>query len=63
MQSKVGQLIGLVRVAQKMVVLSPDDVGVRVRLKVLFTAGREGAGSRTLAKNFVKKVSQSAAGG
>ncbi|KAF1366239.1 IS3 family transposase [Yokenella regensburgei] len=31
---------------------SPDDVGIRARLKALFTANREGVGSRTLAKKL-----------
>lgn len=34
------------------VVSSPGDVGIRVRLKALFTASRESAGSRTLVKKL-----------
>ncbi|WP_181575535.1 IS3 family transposase [Kluyvera cryocrescens] len=37
---------------KKPIVLSPDDVGIRIRLKALFTASREGAGSRTLVKKL-----------
>ncbi|KGT86879.1 hypothetical protein NG99_24475, partial [Erwinia typographi] len=37
---------------KKPVASSPDDVGIRVRLKALFTASREGAGSRRLAKKL-----------
>lgn len=37
---------------KKPVVLSPDDTGIRVRLKALFIASREGAGSRTLVKKL-----------
>lgn len=34
------------------VVTSPDDAGIRVRLKALFAASRESAGSRTLVKKL-----------
>jgi putative transposase len=37
---------------KKPVVLPPDDTGIRVRLKALFTASREAAGSRTLVKKL-----------